>query len=258
MDRDISCCIIKDLLPNYVDRLTSEETNNIIENHLKTCSVCSKERDEMMEQVEIEQDTKAKNQSFKQYLSKTKMMYLLKGALLSFGIIGIIVTFIVDLAVNKRLSWSLIVDMGILYSYSVGLTAVMSKKQKGIKAFAVGSILVLPMLHGIEYVININYMTEPVSWFSRYALPITVIWLAILWITVLIKKIIKLNIWNVLGVLLIMTIFGSVLTDSIAQQISVKQVYTSGYEWIDSISYAACALLFFIIGTIRKNRNRLH
>jgi 4-hydroxybenzoate polyprenyltransferase len=82
--------------------------------------------------------------------------------LLSFGIIGIIVAFIVDLAVNKKLSWSLIVDMGILYFYSIGLTFVMSKKQEVIKAFAVGSILVLPMLYGIEYVINANYIPSRV------------------------------------------------------------------------------------------------
>lgn len=255
MSRDISCCVVRDILPNYIDQLTSEETNCIIENHLKTCSNCSKERDEMMEQVKME--TISQNQNLKKYLGKTKMVYLLKGTLLSFGIIGIIVTFIVDLAVNKKLSWSLIVDMGILYSYSIGLTVLMSKKQKVIKASAVGSILVLPMLYGIESVINANYLTEPIAWFSKYGLPITVIWLAILWITILIKKFIKLNSWNVLGVLFIMTMFGSALTNSIAQQISVKQVYTTWYEWINSISFTACAIISFIVGCFRKNKNKL-
>ncbi len=255
MNNDISCCIIRDLLPSYIDQLTSKETNCIIENHLKTCSNCCKERDEMTKQVEME--TRSVNQNIKKYLSKTKMMYLLKGILLSFGLIGIIVTFIVDLAVNRKLSWSLIVDMGILYSYSIGLTVVMSKKQKIIKAFAVGSILVLPMLYEIEHVINANYMIESVAWFRSYALPITIIWLAILWIIILIKKSIKLNIWNVLGVLFIMTILGSALTNSIAQQISIKQVYTSGYEWIASISYASCAIICLIIGYIRKNKRKL-
>lgn len=255
MSRDISCCIVRDLLPNYIDQLTSEETNCIIEDHLKTCSNCSKERDEIMERVEME--IISKNQNLKKYLSKTKMMYLLKGTLLSFGIIGIIVTFIVDLAVNKKLSWSLIVDMGILYCYSIGLAVVMSKKQKVIKASAVGSILVLPMLYGIEYVINANYLTESIAWFSKYALPITVIWLAILWLTILIKKFIKLNNWNVLGVLFILTIFGSALTNSIALQISVKQVYTTGYEWINSFSFTACAIISFIVGYFRKNKNKL-
>jgi predicted anti-sigma-YlaC factor YlaD len=155
MSKDISCCIVRDLLPNYIEQLTSEESNCIIENHLKACSSCSQERDEMMEQIDTE--TVSQNQNFKKYLSKTKMIYSLKGALISLAIIGIIVTFIVDLAVNKKQSWSLIVDMGIFYVYSIGLTAVLSKKQKVIKASAVGSLFVLPMLYGIEYLVNANY-----------------------------------------------------------------------------------------------------
>lgn len=251
MSEDISCSIVRDLLPVYIDQLTSEETNFIIENHLKTCSNCSKERDEMMEQVEI--DTISQNHNLKKYLGKTKMMYLLRGIFLSIGIIGIVVTFIVDLAVNKKLSWSLIVDMGIVYFYSIGLVAVMSKKKKVMKAFAVGSILVLPMLYGIEYVINANYVTKSVEWFGKYALPITVIWLVILWITVIIKEYTKLNIWSVLGILLILTTLGSGLTNSIANQISVKQAYTRDYGWIDAISYIAGAIVCFIVGHYIKN-----
>lgn len=255
MCKDISCSVVRDLLPNYIDHLTSNETNCIIENHFKTCSNCSKECSEMRERLEME--TIPVNQNLIKYLGKTKMMYLLKGTLLSLGIIGILVSLIVDLSVNKRLSWSLIVDMGVLYSYSIGLAIVMSKKQKVIRAFAVGSILIFPMLYELEYVINANYMTESVAWFSRYALPITVIWLTILWVAILLRKFIKLNIWNVLGILFIMTIFGSLLTNSIAEQISVRQLYTSGYQWIASISYAAGAIISFIVGYIKKNKNKL-
>ena len=37
-----NCKIVQDLLPNYIDGLTNEETNLFIENHLKECSVCKK------------------------------------------------------------------------------------------------------------------------------------------------------------------------------------------------------------------------
>lgn len=36
------CEIIKDLLPNYIDKLTSRETNEFIEEHIKTCENCKK------------------------------------------------------------------------------------------------------------------------------------------------------------------------------------------------------------------------
>ena len=31
------CKIVQDLLPNYIDKLTADDTNEFIENHLKEC-----------------------------------------------------------------------------------------------------------------------------------------------------------------------------------------------------------------------------
>lgn len=36
----MKCCIVKDLLPNYIDGLTSKETNTEIEKHLADCVEC--------------------------------------------------------------------------------------------------------------------------------------------------------------------------------------------------------------------------
>ena len=36
----IPCGVIKDLLPSYIDRLTGEETDRIVEEHLSTCDEC--------------------------------------------------------------------------------------------------------------------------------------------------------------------------------------------------------------------------
>ena len=35
------CKIVQDLLPNYVDGLTNEETNKYIEEHIKECTECT-------------------------------------------------------------------------------------------------------------------------------------------------------------------------------------------------------------------------
>ena len=37
----MKCCIVIDLLPGYIDGMTSEETNEEIEKHLNGCSSCS-------------------------------------------------------------------------------------------------------------------------------------------------------------------------------------------------------------------------
>ena len=34
------CKIVQDLLPNYIENLTNEETNRFIEEHLKECPEC--------------------------------------------------------------------------------------------------------------------------------------------------------------------------------------------------------------------------
>ena len=208
--------------------------------------------DEILGELKI--DTMPENGDLKKYLNKTKIMYLMKGTILSIGLIGIIVSSIVNIAIDRNLTWSLIVSMGVLYLYAVGLTAVLSKTHKIVKMLAVLSILILPMLYGIEYVINMYYLSEPADWFGIYALPITVIWLVILWIIVLIKRFTNLNIWNVIGISLILSIFGSTLTDAIAQQLSLIKIYTVDFEWIDSISYLGCAIACFIIGYIRKDK----
>ena len=40
MNDNLSCALVRDLLPSYVDRLTSEETNHAIDRHLAGCEGC--------------------------------------------------------------------------------------------------------------------------------------------------------------------------------------------------------------------------
>ena len=41
---ELSCAIVEDLLPTYVERLTSEETNMAVEAHLASCPACAAKR----------------------------------------------------------------------------------------------------------------------------------------------------------------------------------------------------------------------
>ena len=42
MKENKECKIVQDLLPNYIEKLTNEETNKFIEEHLKNCEDCKK------------------------------------------------------------------------------------------------------------------------------------------------------------------------------------------------------------------------
>ena len=48
------CDLVKDLLPNYIDRVTSGETNIFIEEHLKDCDECRKSFENMSEEIKTE------------------------------------------------------------------------------------------------------------------------------------------------------------------------------------------------------------
>ena len=41
MKNDLSCEVVKDLLPLYIDDLTNDVTNGAIEDHIHSCSQCS-------------------------------------------------------------------------------------------------------------------------------------------------------------------------------------------------------------------------
>ena len=254
MEKNISCALVRDLLPNFIEKLTSEETNEVLKEHFSNCPECSKERDIMMRSIRT--DKVPKEQKMQKYLKKTKMMYLLKGICLSVGIIGIIVSFIVDIAINKHLTWSLIVDVSVIYLYVCVLAGIFSKEHKVIKTLAAVSIFILPLLLIIENVVNKNYVKQPVYWFNLYALPISLIWIAIIWITVLIRYLVKTNIWNTMGILILLTIIGSAFTNAIAKQVSIIEIYESGYEYINTVVYLFCAIAFFSIGYLRKRKSK--
>ncbi len=50
----MKCEIIKDLLPSYIDGLTSAESNAEIEEHLETCEECREALDQMKAEVSVE------------------------------------------------------------------------------------------------------------------------------------------------------------------------------------------------------------
>ena len=41
MKQDLNYMIVQDLLPNYIEKLTSDVTNQAVEEHIRTCEQCS-------------------------------------------------------------------------------------------------------------------------------------------------------------------------------------------------------------------------
>ena len=90
MKRD--CKIVQDLLPNYIEKLTNEETNKYIEEHLKECEECKKMYENMKKELEISTNKRDKREVkyIKKFSNKLKIlkMILLVILLVFVGVIG--------------------------------------------------------------------------------------------------------------------------------------------------------------------------
>lgn len=69
----ITCSIIKDLLPLYVDNLTSEDSNKEIEEHIKECKSCNEVVAVLKAEIEVPKiDMQLSNSSYKKLFKKMR------------------------------------------------------------------------------------------------------------------------------------------------------------------------------------------
>ena len=70
------CKIVQDLLPNYIEKLTKEETNAYIEEHLKSCKECEKIFQNMKSKLELSNSIEEKREVnyIKKYNIKIKIL----------------------------------------------------------------------------------------------------------------------------------------------------------------------------------------
>ena len=52
--KNVHCNIVKDLMLNYIDKVSSEETNKLIESHIQNCKECNETLNEMTKDIEFE------------------------------------------------------------------------------------------------------------------------------------------------------------------------------------------------------------
>ncbi len=76
MENKKECKIIQDLLPNYIENLTSEETNSFIEEHLNYCNDCREKLEIMKKNLNF--DTEKRDDREVKYIKKfnSKLQFL--------------------------------------------------------------------------------------------------------------------------------------------------------------------------------------
>jgi hypothetical protein len=73
------CKIVQDLLPNYIEKLTNEETNNYIEKHLNECRECKNILENMQKDLNINNPERDNREVkyIKKYSEKLRMLKLI-------------------------------------------------------------------------------------------------------------------------------------------------------------------------------------
>ena len=73
------CKIIQDLLPNYIDKLTNEETNAYIEEHLNDCEKCQKVLESMKKEITLDETKRERKavQYLKKYNREVKVLQII-------------------------------------------------------------------------------------------------------------------------------------------------------------------------------------
>ena len=84
------CKIVQDLLPNYIEKLTDEETNKYIESHLRECNECKDMYDNMKKEFELNTN-KIDNREVKYIKKFSNKMKIMKFILLVIAAVFIFV-----------------------------------------------------------------------------------------------------------------------------------------------------------------------
>ena len=83
MSKKLECEIVQDLLPMYVDQLTSDYTTQRIKEHLKECPPCHEIYDLMTDAEEKHIEHKKEAKKLKRYLKKIKLLHVIIGAIIA-------------------------------------------------------------------------------------------------------------------------------------------------------------------------------
>lgn len=101
-ERILSCEIVKDLIPSYVDELLSEDVREAVDEHLKECEICKSALSEYKrKQDEEKRESAEKEEKFIRNAKSAK--YYLTGILIGASIpfVALVVFFIIRVIITK-------------------------------------------------------------------------------------------------------------------------------------------------------------
>ena len=252
MEQRFVCNTVKDLLPMYVDQMTSKESNLAIERHLKTCASCQRDLEQMRQPISVETAPEVKD--FKKYLrwSRFAVFQWIMGAA---GSIAVLACFIVNLAVEKQLSWFYIVLMGILTAYIPTFAGIKAEKHRFVSFLAALTVCV-PILVGVVQIVLYQYMGQKDVWYFRLGVPIMVLWFVIIWVSVSVHEIFHKSWVLAVGVLLALAVFGDLFTNLLCGSCKSIVEYIENFVFHGLGNTIAAVVVLMIGMLVQKKKGR--
>lgn len=254
MEQRLTCDTVRDLLPLYVEHMTSAESDRSIAQHLQTCAACREILEQMQQPIQAE--TVPELTDVKKYLRKSKLTIL--GWILGIAAgIAIVTCFIVNLAVEGRLSWFYIVLASIATAYLPVLTGIYCRRHRFLKGLAVLNLCTVFLLVIIQIVLYCYW--DETLWLWTTGLPITLLWSAFIWISVATHLFLHVNVVISISILFFLSIPGTYWTNVLAGYYHGLEEYASDFAANGLGNTIAAAVLLAIgialqIWQHRKNR----
>ena len=242
MGQQLVCDTVRDLLPMYIDHMTSDISNASIEGHISECEECRKVLWQMRQPVQTE--TAPEIREFKKFLKKSKLslFYRVMGAA---AVIAVVTCFIVNLATERRLSWFYIVAASIFTGYFPLYLAVSSSGHRILKMLTALDGCVFFLLAVIQLVLYYQMGIGGI-WFWKIGMPVTVLWSVTVWFAVLIRVKFKASILTSLAVLACLAVPGNFLTNVISGVYSGFEDYAADFMLNGFGNVAAAAVLILV------------
>ena len=173
-------------------------------------------------------------------------------SLLALNTLTALICMLVNFAIDRQLTWSLIVMGAMICSSIPVLTYVQSITYRFLKALLCFSVLALLLLGLIQLVLH-SLMGMKGIWIWRVALPVTAVWLAVFWTAVLISKWKDLNGFYCLSMILALCIPAQIATSAIGAAYSGTAFSMHPGS---AAAFAAAAVVLLIMGVLFDNRGR--
>ena len=86
-ETNLDCCVVRDLLPSYLEELTETETSAMVREHIEHCAACRQLEEDMRRQVPIEKAPQRALRFLKR-VKRTRLIAAILSALVALFCIG--------------------------------------------------------------------------------------------------------------------------------------------------------------------------